>query len=89
VDFECFANTGMNNNIGTVLESTTAPPGSTGNTFAQTAGNAALNRIAQAVAVEPYGGLVDKDSSQACALCGVFNYSPYTSCSGQPLPYCH
>jgi hypothetical protein len=31
----------MNNNIGTVLESTTALPGSTGNTFAQTAGNAA------------------------------------------------
>ncbi len=77
------------NNIGTVLESTTAPPGSTGNTFAQTAGNAALSRIEQAVAVEPCGGLVDKDSSQACALCGAFNYSPYQSCSGQPVPYCH
>jgi hypothetical protein len=77
------------NNIGTVLESTTAPPGSTGNSFATSAGNAALNRIAQAVTVEPCGGVVTKDSSQSCALCGNINFSPYTSCSGSPVPYCN
>jgi len=77
------------NNIGTVLESTTAPPGSTGATFAQNAGNAALSRIAAAVANEPCSGSVAVDSSQSCAACGAINYSPYTACSGQPVPFCN
>ncbi len=78
------------NNIGTVLEATTAPPGSTGSSFAKTAGDAALARIAQAAEVEPCGGLVDKDSSQACKTCGAINYNtPYQSCgSAQPVPLC-
>jgi hypothetical protein len=76
------------NNIGTVLESSTAPPGSTGSSFAQNAGNAALNRIAQAVSAEPCGGVVNKDSSQSCASCGNINYSPYQTCTGQPVPFC-
>ncbi len=77
------------NNIGTVLEAAVGSPGSTGNSFAKTTGDAALARIAQAVAVEPCGGLVDKDSSQGCKVCGAFNYSPYQSCgSAQPVPFC-
>jgi hypothetical protein len=76
------------NNIGTVLESTTAPPGSTGNSFAQTAGDAALSRISAAVEVEPCNGLVTQDSSQSCGGCGTINYSPYQACSGNPVPYC-
>ena len=83
------AQNNSSNNIGTVLESTTAPPGSTGNSFAQTAGNAALNRIATAVSVEPCGGSVIQDSSQSCKTCGAVNYSPYQSCGGAtPVPYC-
>ncbi len=77
------------NNIGTVLETTTAPPGSTGATFAQNAANAAAQRIGQAVSNEPCGGYVNNDSSQGCATCGNINYSPYQACTGQPVPYCH
>jgi hypothetical protein len=77
------------NNIGTVLESTTAPPDSTGSTFAQNAGNAALSRIAAAVANEPCSGSVAVDSSQSCAACGAINFSPYAACNGQPVPYCN
>jgi hypothetical protein len=77
------------NNIGTVLESTVGPPGSTGSSFAQTAGDAALARIAQASEVEPCGGVVNVDSSQACKVCGAINYVPYQSCgTTQPIPFC-
>lgn len=82
------AQNNSNNNIGVVLEAATAPPGSTGNSFAQNGGNAALSRIGQAVAVEPCGGLVNKDSSQSCKVCGGINYSPYQACNGTPVPYC-
>jgi hypothetical protein len=82
------AQNNSSNNIGTVLESTTAPPGSTGDSFAQNAGNAASGRISQAVAAEPCGGSVAQDSSQACGSCGAINYTPYQSCSGNPVPYC-
>jgi hypothetical protein len=82
------AQNNSSNNIGVALESATAPPGSTGNSFAQNAGSAALNRIAQAVTVEPCGGLVINDSSQACKVCGTINYSPYQACNGQPVPHC-
>jgi hypothetical protein len=83
------AQNNSSNNIGTVLESSTAPPGSTGNSFAQNAGNSALNRIAQAVTVEPCGGSVAQDSSKSCASCGNINFSPYQTCTGQPVPYCN
>ena len=83
------AQNNSSNNIGVVLESTTAPPPSSGNSFAQNAGDAAKQRIAQAVSGEPCGGTVNKDSSQSCATCGAINYSPYQSCNGQPVPYCH
>src|SRR5262249_40919535 len=82
------AQNNSSNNIGVALESATAPPGSTGNSFAQNAGSAALNRIKQAEAVEPCGGLVTKDTSQACKACGTVNYSPYQACNGQPVPHC-
>lgn len=68
---------------------TIGSPGSTGSSFAKTAGDAALARIAQAVAFEPCGGLVNKDSSQACKTCGAVNYIPYQSCgTAQPVPFC-
>jgi len=54
------------NNIGTVLETAVGAPGGADNSFAKTKGDAALNRIAQAVSAEPCGGLVNKDSSQSC-----------------------
>lgn len=77
------------NNIGTVLEAAIGSPGSTGDSFAKTPGDAALARIAQAVAVEPCGGLVTNDSSQGCKTCGAVNYSPYQSCgTAQPVPFC-
>ena len=80
------------NNIGTVLESLTASPNTSQQTFITQitdAGNAAINRILAAVANEPCSGDPTKDSSQACAPCGAINYSPYQKCSGQPVPYCH
>ncbi|HMH13151.1 MAG TPA: hypothetical protein VK578_08595 [Edaphobacter sp.] len=83
------AQNNSSNNVGTVLEATTAPPGSTGNSFAQNAGNAALTRITQASEAEPCGGTVNHDSSQSCASCGAINFSPYASCTGQPVAYCH
>lgn len=77
------------NNIGTVLEAAIGSPGSTGNSFAQTPGDAALARIAQASMVEPCGGFVNNDSSQGCKTCGAINYSPYQSCgTAQPMPFC-
>lgn len=49
----------------------------------------AVSRIAQAMAVEPCGGLVSYDSSQSCKFCGNFNYTPYQSCgNATPVPYC-
>jgi hypothetical protein len=78
------------NNIGTVLEAAIGDPGATDATFARRVGDAALARIADAVVAEPCGGLVTKDSSQSCALCGTINYSPYQSCGNtQPVPFCH
>jgi hypothetical protein len=78
------------NNIGTVLEAAIGAPGATDATFARRVGDAALARIADAVVAEPCGGLVTKDSSQSCALCGTINYSPYQSCGNtQPVPFCH
>lgn len=77
------------NNIGVALESATAPPGSTGSSFALTAGNAALGRIHNAVTVEPCGGDVRNNSSNSCGFCGIINFSPYASCGGvQPVGYC-
>jgi hypothetical protein len=78
------------NNIGTVLEATTAPPGSSGSSFGQTAGDAARDRIAQAANQEPCGGFVNEDSSQSCRYCGTINFAPYQSCgTGNPVPYCN
>lgn len=77
------------NNIGAALESAIGAPGSSGGSFAQNSGDAAMNRIAQATGVEPCGGDVTKNSSQSCASCGTINFSPYLSCNGQPVPYCH
>lgn len=76
------------NNIGSVLEAATASPGSIGSSFAQNAGNAALNRISQAVDGEPCLGSVNRNSSQSCANCGTINFSPYQGCIGQPVPHC-
>jgi hypothetical protein len=84
------AQNSSSNNIGTTLEAAIGTPGSSGNSFAKSLGDAALNRIAQAVAVEPCGGTVNEDSSQACKYCGTINFSPYASCgTSQPVPYCH
>jgi D-arabinose 1-dehydrogenase-like Zn-dependent alcohol dehydrogenase len=63
--------------------------GSTGGSFAQSVGDAALARIASAASAEPCSGIVNKDSSQSCATCGLINFSPYQTCSGQPVSYCH
>lgn len=43
-------------------------------------GDAAIARIAQAVAVEPCGGFVNYDSSESCRYCGNINFAPYQSC---------
>lgn len=77
-----------NNNIGAVLEAATAPPGSSGSSFAQNAGSAALNRIAQAASNEPCFGSVNRDSSQSCETCGAINFIPYQPCNGQSVPHC-
>jgi hypothetical protein len=77
------------NNVGTRLEATIAPPGSTGSSFGVDAGNAAETPIAVASKSEPCGGYVNQDSSQSCASCGAINFSPYASCTGQPVAYCH
>jgi len=55
----------------------------------QTAGDAALARIAQASEAEPCGGVVNVDSSQGCKVCGAINYIPYQSCgAAQPVSFC-
>jgi hypothetical protein len=75
-----------NNNIGSAMEPIIGVPGTPSNTYSNnvnTAAQNALNTIAQAVAVEPCGGLVNQDSSQACESCGNVNYSPYQSFGGQ------
>jgi hypothetical protein len=80
------------NNVGTVLEAVTAPPGTAQSTYesqlTQTGKNA-LNTIVTAASSEPCGGDPTMDSSRSCAKCGAINYSPYSSCSGQPVPFCH
>jgi hypothetical protein len=83
------AQNSTSNNIGVILEAATGTPGSTGGAFAQSVGDAALARIASAASAEPCGGIVNKDSSQSCATCGLINFSPYQTCSGQPVSYCH
>lgn len=80
------------NNVGTVLEAITAPPGTTQTTYDNsltTTGTNAQDSIVAAAGNEPCNGLPNDDSSQSCAYCGSINYSPYISCSGQPVPYCH
>jgi hypothetical protein len=80
------------NNVGTVLEAITAPPGTAQTTYdnnVTTAGTNAQNSIVAAAGNEPCNGSFNNDSSQSCAYCGSINYNPYQSCSGQPAPYCH
>lgn len=85
------AQNSSSNNIGTVLEAMTAPPGTSQSTFTNNltnARNTAISNIQTAAAIEPCGGSPNEDSSQSCAFCGGINYSPYASCSGQPVAYC-
>jgi hypothetical protein len=86
------AQNNSSNNIGTVLEAMTAPPNTSQSTFKNnltSAGQTAINNILTAVANEPCNGDPTEDSSQSCARCGAVNYSPYHTCGGQPVPYCH
>ncbi len=81
-----------NYNIGTILEAKTAPPGTAQTTFENSlnsAGTNAITTIYNAGNIEPCGGNPSQDSSQSCANCGGINYSPYQSCTGTPIPYCH
>lgn len=81
-----------NNNIGTVLEAMVAPPTMSQSTFKtnlNSAGQTAINNIITAADNEPCAGDPTQDSSQSCAKCGAINYTPYKTCSGQPIPYCH
>jgi hypothetical protein len=83
------AQNNSSNNIGTVLEATVGPPGATDATFAQTAGDQALDRIGQAMTAEPCSGSVNNNSNQSCAFCGAINFSPYQSCgNSQPVSHC-
>jgi hypothetical protein len=86
------AQNNSSNNVGTVLEPITGPPGMSTATYQQnvsSAGQNAIAAIAQAFAVEPCNGLVSYDSSQSCKYCGNFNYAPYQSCgAATPVPYC-
>lgn len=85
------AQNNSSNNVGTVLEAMTAPPNTSQSTFTSnlnSAAQTAINNIDTAVANEPRGGSPNEDSSQSCGFCGGINYSPYASCSGQPVPYC-
>jgi len=80
------------NNVGTVLEAMTAPPGTAQSTYEgqlNSAGSNAQNNIDAAASIEPCNEDPTKDSSQSCAECGAINYSPYQPCNGQPVPYCH
>lgn len=86
------AQNNSSNNIGTVLEAMTAAPGTSQSTFkdqSTSAGNNAINNIVAAAGSEFCNGDPTHDSTQSCAKCGAINYSPYQSCSGQPVPYCH
>jgi hypothetical protein len=78
------------NNIGVILEQMVGAPGAFDFVGSlDKAARAALNRIANAVAVEPCTGVVVYDSSQTCKYCGTINYVPYQSCgSSTPIPYC-
>lgn len=82
------------NNVGTVLEAMTAPPGTSQKTFGgnlTNAGVAAQNTITAAAGNEAplCNGDPTKDTNQSCAACGGINYSPYHNCTGSPVPYCH
>jgi hypothetical protein len=86
------AQNNSSNNIGTELEAMTAPPSTSQTTYEinlTNAGQGAINNILTAVANEPCNGDPTDDSSQSCAKCGAINFSPYHSCNGQPVPYCH
>ncbi len=79
------------NNVGDVLESTVATPGTSSATFTKTLNDtatAAINRIDAAAAPEPCNDQPERDSSQSCFFCGAINYSPYKSCAGTPVPHC-
>ncbi|HXC42390.1 MAG TPA: hypothetical protein VNY51_02585 [Candidatus Dormibacteraeota bacterium] len=80
------------NNVGTVLEAMTAPLGTSQSTYEgqlTKAGQTAISNISAAAGIEPCNEDPTRDSSQSCAECGAINYSPYQTCSGQPVPYCH
>jgi len=86
------AQNNSSNNIGTVLEAKIGTPGTSQADYDDdltNTGNAAINDILAAAAVEPCGGSPNDDSSQSCKYCGTINYSPYTSCgNSQPVAYC-
>jgi hypothetical protein len=86
------AQNNSSNNVGTVLEAMTGPPGTAQTTYQdnlKTAGQNAQNRIVAAAGNELCNADPTQDTSQSCAKCGSINYSPYQQCSGQPVPYCH